>query len=264
MVPTADLAADCARCSGLCCVLLPFRRDGGFGADKPGGVACGHLSAQDRCGIHADLAERGWPGCVVFDCFGAGQQATQVTYGGRSWREQQDAEGGLGEMAAVLSVLRVVHEMLLHLGEVARRAPDPRAADLERRLLVLRDATPVELLTTDVDELHEECGALLAAASLRLRGPEAPDLSRADLAGRDLRGRDLRSASLRGSLLIAADLREADLGTADLLGADLRDADLRGADLSGTLFLTRPQVRSARTDAATGLPAGLASDALSG
>ena len=34
-------------------------------------------------------------------------------------------------------------------------------------------------------------------------------------------------------------------------GTDLRDADLRGADLRGALFLTTPQLASARTDATT-------------
>jgi len=64
-------------------------------------------------------------------------------------------------------------------------------------------------------------------------------------------------ADLRGALLIAADLRGADLDRTDLLGADLRDADLSGADLSTALFLTQPQLNSARGDASTRLPTGL-------
>lgn len=249
-VPRLELTADCTRCHALCCVLLPFGRDGGFGADKPGGVACHHLREDDRCGIHADLRERGWPGCAVFDCFGAGQHVTQVTYGGASWREHDD----LGEMAAVLSALRRVHELLLHLQEVARRSPDPAAADLADRLLALRDSTPVEILTANLDELQDVGGDLLAAASRRLRDPAGADLTRADLAGQDLREQDLRSASLRGALLLGADLRALRFGPADLLGADLRGADLRGADLTDVLFLTAPQLAGARTDDTTRAP----------
>jgi pentapeptide repeat protein len=247
-----ELTADCSRCFALCCVLLPYSRTAGFGADKPGGVPCPQLAADDRCTIHADLRERGWPGCTVFDCFGAGQQVAQVTYGGTSWREHDD----LGEMAAVLSVMRRVHEMLAHLREVARRTPDPAAEAAWDRLLVVRDLTPVELLTLDLDDLQGEVGDVLAAASARVRGA-GPDLRRADLAGADLRRRDLRDAALRGATLIAADLRCVRLGRADLLGADLRDADLRGADLGEALFLTQPQVDAARGDTTTRLPESL-------
>ena len=117
------LTADCSRCFGLCCVLLPFSAASGFGADKASGTPCTHLDGADRCRIHATLREDGWPGCTVFDCFGAGQQVSQVTYGGVSWREQDN----LGEMAAVLSVMRQLHEMLAHLSEAQHRSPDAAA-----------------------------------------------------------------------------------------------------------------------------------------
>ena len=31
--------------------------------------------------MHAELRERGFPGCDVFDCFGAGQRVVQVVFG---------------------------------------------------------------------------------------------------------------------------------------------------------------------------------------
>ena len=101
------------------------RPSSGFGIDKPGGTPCPNLADDDRCRIHATLREDGWSGCATFDCFGAGQQVSQVTYGGVSWREHDN----LGEMAAVLSVMRLLHEMLAHLAEVERRSPDPAAAE---------------------------------------------------------------------------------------------------------------------------------------
>lgn len=252
---TPELVSDCSQCFGLCCVLLPFSAASGFGIDKPSGTPCHHLRADDGCGIHATLREDGWPGCTVFECFGAGQQVSQVTYDGVSWREQDN----LGEMAAVLSVMRQLHEMLVHLTEVARRSPDPAADAARVEIEQLTAADPDSLLTLDIDDLHARVGSLLGAASTRVRRrwPAAANRSRQDLAGRRLVG-DHRGWSFRGAVLIRADLREADLEDADLLGADLRDADVRGCDLSTALFLTQPQVNAAMGDAATELPDGLA------
>jgi len=248
------LQSDCSSCFGLCCVLLPFSAVSGFGVDKPGGRPCHHLGGDDRCGIHTTLREDGWPGCTVFECFGAGQQVSQVTYAGVSWREQDN----LGEMAAVLSVMRQLHEMLVHLTEVDRRSPDPAARAALSEIEALTGAAPEALLTHDLDSLHERVGGLLTDASSRVRRrwPGAEDRSRQDLAGKRLSG-DLRGASFRGSVLIRADLHDADLTDADLLGADLRDADVRGSDLSSALFLTQPQVNGAVGSSVTRLPPGL-------
>lgn len=254
MVASSGLSSDCSQCFGLCCVLLPFSASAGFGVDKPGGTPCHHLRADDGCGIHATLREDGWPGCTVFECFGAGQQVSQVTYSGVSWREQ----GNLPEMAAVLSVVRQLHEMLVHLDEVARRSPDPAAASARAEIEALAAAAPEPLLTADVDELHDRVGALLGEASARVRRrwPAAVDRTRADLAGARLVG-DHRGWTFRGALLIGADLRAADLADADLLGTDLRGADVRGCDLSTALFLTQPQVNAADGNPATTLPDGI-------
>lgn len=235
-------------------MLLPFSASAGFGVDKPSGRPCLNLLDDDSCRIHATLREDGWPGCTVFECFGAGQQVSQVTYAGRSWRAQDN----LPEMAAVLSVMRQLHEMLVHLVEVARRSPDPAADAVRAEIEDLTAADPETLLLTDVDELHERVGVLLSEASARVRRtwPAAQDRTRADLAGRRLAG-DHRGWSFRGALLIAADLREADLREADLLGADLRDTDVRGCDLSTVLFLTQPQANAAVGDHATTLPEGV-------
>jgi len=244
-----DLRADCSRCSGLCCVLLPFHASWGFDADKEGGAPCHNLLADDGCRIHDRLRPSGWPGCVAYDCFGAGQHITQVTYGGASWRDLDD----LGEMGAVLSTVRQLHEMRWLLREADRRAPGSGAEELDQKIGALTSGTPVELLTLDIDELHERTGDLLRSVSTALRGPGRPELARQDLAGQDLRTADLRAADLRGCTLIAADLRGADLSATDLLGADLRDADLRGARLDAALFLTQPQVSAAIGDPSTTL-----------
>ncbi|HXL19535.1 MAG TPA: hypothetical protein VN961_18625, partial [Streptosporangiaceae bacterium] len=85
------LRADCGRCFGLCCVAPAFSASADFAIDKPAGHPCPHLGAGFRCGIHNDLRRHGFPGCAVYDCFGAGQQVSQVTFAGRDWRQDRQA-----------------------------------------------------------------------------------------------------------------------------------------------------------------------------
>lgn len=262
------LAPDCASCFGLCCVALPLTASADFPVDKPAGRPCGHLGEDFGCRIHAQLRESGWRGCATFDCFGAGQQVSQVTFGGVSWRRAPETAE---QMYAVFPVMLQLHEMLRHLHEAGELAAADRAglsaglATARAEVEALTGAAPETLLDLDVAAFRRRVGALLREASAaaregvrRDRGP-LPDRLRpgADLVGIDLRGADLFGADLRSCCLIAADLRDADLRLADLLGADLRDADLRGADLDGALFLTQPQVDSARGDRGTRLPAGV-------
>ena len=251
----AHLRADCANCAALCCVAPAFARSADFAIDKPAGTPCPNLRDDDLCGIHDRLRDRGFPGCAVFDCFGAGQHVTQGTFGGRSWRESPELAGA---MFAALPVMRQLHEMLWHLAEVLSR---PAAAPLHAEARAVADriegltaAAAEDLASLDVVVPRGEVGELLGRVSRLVRGPGAPDRRGADLMGRDLRRVRLRNASLRGAYLIGADLRGVDLGTADLLGADLRATDVRGADLSGCLFLTQPQVTAARGDTSTRLP----------
>src|SRR4051794_39543511 len=254
----AHLRADCANCAGLCCVAPAFAASADFAIDKPAGVACPNLQADFRCGIHDRLRPSGFPGCEVFDCFGAGQQIVQITFGGRSWREAPELAPA---MFAALPVMRQLHEMLWYLAEVltlpAAAPLHPEARRLQDRTQDLTGSAPEQLSGLDIGAHRGPVGALLGEASRLVRGSRGPDRRGADLAGADLRGVDLRSADLRGALLIGADLRRADVRTADLLGADLRGADLRGADLRGALFVTRPQLTAARGDGRTRCPAAL-------
>ena len=254
----ARLRADCSRCAGLCCVAPAFAASADFAIDKPAGTPCRHLAEDFRCGIHAQLGERGFPGCTVFDCFGAGQQITQGTFGGRSWRESPELAR---EQFAVLPVMRQLHETLWYLSEVlALPAAAPlhgEAASRRQEIEELTRRDGAELAALDVGAHRAPVGELLGRVSELVRRSGARDLRGADLMGKDLRRRDLRDANLRGAYLIGADLRGVDLGTADLLGADLRAADVRGADLSRCLFLTRPQVTAARGNSSTRLSQSL-------
>ena len=247
-----ELEADCARCAGLCCVAPAFAKSSDFAIDKPAGRACPNLAEDFRCGIHERLEERGFKGCTVFDCFGAGQRITQETFGGGDWRGKPEIAG---DMFAVLPVVRQLHELMWYLAEALKldeaRRVHPKLRDALAETDRIAGGTTEQLLGTDLDAYRRKVNPLLQRASELARagaGGRRADHRGADLVGRRLRGADLRGASFRGALLIGADLREADLRRADFTGADLRGADLRGADLTGALFLTKSQLRAARTE----------------
>ncbi|WP_326600281.1 pentapeptide repeat-containing protein [Streptomyces sp. NBC_01803] len=258
----ADLRADCANCFALCCVALPFAASADFAVDKAAGQPCGNLRADDfRCGIHPRLRGEGFAGCTVFDCFGAGQKVSRLTFGGRDWRRDPKAARRMFE---VFPVMRGLHELLRYLTEaLALPGARPLHGDLRRALRAtdrLTRADAEALAAVDVAAVRQDVNALLSRASELVR-EKVPGRRRnhrgADLIGARLAGANLRGANLRGARLVAADLRKADLRTADVTGADLRDADLRGADLTGVLFLTQSQLDAARGDGATKLPGTL-------
>ncbi|WP_182886822.1 pentapeptide repeat-containing protein [Microbispora sp. H10885] len=254
------LRADCASCFGLCCVALPFAASADFAISKDAGRPCPNLQSDFRCGIHSRLRDSGFPGCTVFDCFGAGQKVSQVTFG-RSWRDEPDTAARMFE---VFPVMRNLHELLWYLHE-ALSLPAARPIHSEVRRAIeeterLTMGAPGELLDVDVAAHREKVNVLLLRTSELARagaGGRAPDHRGADLIGARLRKADLRGANLRGAYLIGADLTGADLRGADLIGADLRGAGLGGADLTGCLFLTQAQLNAARGDAATVLPPSL-------
>jgi uncharacterized protein YjbI with pentapeptide repeats len=257
----SSLRADCQRCVGLCCVAPAFAASADFAIDKPAGHACPNLRDDFGCSIHDVLRPRGFPGCAVYDCFGAGQQVTQVTFSGRDWRRSPEIAD---QMFAVFAIVRDLHELLWYLTEALVLEP---ASALRPELEAVRDET--ERLTnlgpdalTEVDTLahQQRVDALLVHTSELVRADvrrEATDFRRADLVGKDLSGADLLGADLRGASLIGADLRGADLRLADVIGADFRGADLTGADASTSIFLTQFQVNGAKGDVRTKLPPSL-------
>jgi len=260
-----DLVADCASCVGLCCVALGLTRSADFAIDKAPDEPCPNLLADHRCAVHPVLAETGFPGCVAYDCLGAGQKVVQVVFAG-------DASTPRHELTAAFRTVGPLHELLWYLRDARRR---PETHDLHGRLGAAHDEVdrltrldPAGVDGVNVQEQREAVRPLLAAASDLVRtyvvaGPPAPGPRRrprpgSDLAGANLRGVDLRGADLRGSLMVGADLRDADLRGADVIGADVRGADLAGADLRDALYLTPSQVAAGRGDASTRLSAWVA------
>ncbi|MDQ0956978.1 uncharacterized protein YjbI with pentapeptide repeats [Streptomyces sp. B4I13] len=262
-VGPAALRGDCANCFGLCCVALPFARSADFAIDKPAGTPCPNLGEDHRCGIHARLRQKGFAGCTVYDCFGAGQKVSQVTFGGRDRSTAPSAEAR--RMTEVFPVVRQLHELLWYLTEaLGLPAARPVHADLRRALAQTEELTllsPGELVALDVPAHRQDVNVLLLRTSELVRagvGGRRKERRGADLMGARLKGADLHGANLRGACLIAADLTGADLRRADMIGADLRDADLTDADLTGAFFLTQPQLNAARGSAGTRVPKSLA------
>ena len=257
-----QLQADCSRCFALCCVAPAFAASVDFAIDKPAGNPCLNLTAGFRCGIHTELRLRGFRGCTVYDCFGAGQHVSQVTFAGSDWRQ---APHTASSMFAVFAVVRQLHELLWYLDQAAQLVKPGGELALriaaDRRLTEqIRDGSAPSLLSLDVDTHRRTVNDVLTRTSDAVRadrpGPRAEHRGD-DLIGVDLRRHDLRAANLRGARLIGADLREVDLHGADVIGADLRAARIAGADLSGALFLIQSQLDAAAGDRRTRLPPGL-------
>lgn len=243
--------------------------------DKNAGQPCTHLQRDFRCGIHEGLNKRGLKGCLAFDCFGAGQQVTQVSFAGQDWRRSPDTAP---KMFQVFTVMMRLHELLWYMTEALTlqqaRSIHDRIRSLLEEMERLTTLSPDALLALDLEKLRASADTMLLKTSELVRAEvhqELNDRSRhrkgsgglkksgrgADLIGADLRKTDLRGAHLRGAYLIAADMRGNDLRGSDFIGADLRDADLRGADLSHSVFLTQNQINSARGDRNTKLPSSL-------
>ena len=266
-----SLAADCSRCVGLCCVAPAFAASTDFAFSKPAGVACRHLAPDASCTIHDRLIPSGFPGCVAYDCFGAGQRVVALYGGGpRS-----------APMLSAYETVRQLHELLWYVADALSR---PQAAPVHGALADARRAIeaaiaggPSSIEATDPAAHRATVAPLLRRASALTRaavppaadhpGPDdrrphraSPAHQRADryatgrdlpgrdrsgpkpagpepagpnLAGPDLAGRDLAGRDLAGRYLSRADLSTASLIGADLRGAGLRVADLLAADLRG-------------------------------
>ena len=108
-----NLAADCSRCVGLCCVAPAFAASSDFAFSKPAGVPCRHLAADASCSIHDRLIPSGFPGCVAYDCFGAGQRVVAL-FGG--------AGGRSARMLSAYETVRQLHELLWYVTDAQSRA----------------------------------------------------------------------------------------------------------------------------------------------
>lgn len=274
LVEQLDLRSDCSRCTGLCCVGLHLVRSADFAIDKPAGTPCPNLRTDFGCGIHARLPESGFPGCVAYDCLGAGQRVTaavRAAHDGATWR---DYPAAARDAFAALPVVTQLQELLWYLAEVlalpAAAAVHDDARQALDRTAPLADLAAADLLALDVGAVRRSVGPLVDRASALVRDA-ARGATRDTSQARDRRHRDGRrgAASPHGTACAAAPpdappaLRAPGTGVrrrlrpgADLVGADLRGLDLTASDLRGALLLGA-DLRGARLDAVDLLGADL-------
>lgn len=154
-----DLVADCARCAAVCCVATSFEQSDDFALTKAAGVGCRYLTRDCRCAIHGELAARGFPGCAVYDCHGAGPRVT------RAFTDPHDAHA----RDQAFLVLRVVHELLWLLTEATALCP-PSAGELRTQLLREIEALDAIAVGPGLDDVDLSAHRAAARAVLRRVG----------------------------------------------------------------------------------------------
>jgi uncharacterized protein YjbI with pentapeptide repeats len=261
-----SLTADCSSCFGLCCTALNLIASNDFPINKPSGTPCVNLQFDFRCKIHNKLRENGFKGCTVFDCLGAGQVISQITFKGQSWQEKPEIAD---LMFRVFPIMVQIHEMMAYTAEaLSYHLPDNLSEKLEIQFKKLKDFTKLDaeqLLSLDLVMHRFALNILLAESSKYIREnliTKLPNIKsnknynheRVDWMGKILSGQDLSGVNFRGAYLIAADMKYTDLSGVDFIGADLRDTDLSDANLSTSMFVTQMQINSAKGNAKTLLP----------
>jgi hypothetical protein len=165
-VERSDLQPECTRCFALCCVALRIPRSPGFAIEKPAGTPCPNLADDLRCTIHAELDERGFSGCVEYDCQGAGQKVSQITFGGRDWRTDPKIARW---MLVVYPVVRQLHAILAAVATAADVVADAGLREQLRaagdRVEALTLLPPEELVHVDVAAQREAVRLLLEDAA---------------------------------------------------------------------------------------------------
>ncbi|HEX3078423.1 MAG TPA: pentapeptide repeat-containing protein [Lachnospiraceae bacterium] len=261
-----NLKPKCEECFGLCCVALYFSEYDGFPTTKDAGTPCPNLQDDFRCKVHDKLTSLGLKGCIGYECLGAGQQISQVTFEGRSWKQYPELAAPMYE---AFLIMRQLHEICWYLTEALSFPLDSALYDdIIKALKQTEDITILnaqKLKEYNITELHSRIKTLLGRASNYERNRLSKELnitfssgsskkSSPDYFGKDLRRKDIRCTEFRGACLIAANLEGMDCSGTDFIGADFRDTNIKGANLSRSIYLTQSQINVAHGDSKTKLP----------
>lgn len=260
------LKSDCSKCFGLCCTALYCFKTDGFPRDKKDGVPCINLNDDFTCRVHECLKEKGFKGCLSYDCLGAGQRVSQDTFKGVNWRsDKQNAP----KMFSAFLLMKDIYEMMWYLYEASVLQSDPakknKIGDMMKSIDNLASSEYEELMKIDIVKIRHSVNKLLLETSIDVRnrykkGRKSAFKHKKTMAGRpdyieaDLRKFDIKGEDFSGAFMIAANMKNMDLSGVDFLGADMRDADICGADLRYSIYITQAQINSARGSDETKLP----------
>jgi len=255
-----DMKIDCNKCFGLCCIALNFSASDGFPEDKAAGIACLNLEDGYTCAVHKELKKEGYRGCLGYDCLGAGQKISQITFKGKDWKQYPESSG---KMFSAFLVMRQLHEMMWYLAQAlyfqTNQIIKVEISTLLESILRIAEADADSLLALNLEVYRNTVNKLLRITSALLRGESKEKAAKRssgnlDYFGADLRKTNMKGADLRGACLIAANMNGVDFTGADLISADIRDANVKGANLANCIFLTQAQVNTAKGDNFTKLP----------
>ena len=109
---------------------------------------------------------------MAYDCHGAGQKVTQLTFNGQDWQSSPDLAEPMFE---VYFVMRQLHELLMYLNEALKLPQaEPLYGELELALQRVDGLTRLEassIVELDVSTLKGEVNELLMRLSELVRAP---------------------------------------------------------------------------------------------
>ncbi len=105
---------------------LAFDEGEMFGHDKAAGTPCRNLDGFS-CQIHAHLSDKGYRGCVAFECLGAGPRVTALF--STDWRVEPKLTASMMDAFRQMRAIQELRQML----KAAAALPLPEAIETERR-----------------------------------------------------------------------------------------------------------------------------------
>jgi uncharacterized protein YjbI with pentapeptide repeats len=254
------LKSECEKCSGLCCTALFFSKIDGFPKDKIAGIPCVNLLENYQCKIHSQLNQKKMKGCIGYDCFGAGQQVTQVVYKGKTWDAFPKQKSEIFDVFLKVYYLHQIRyfliDSLLNISDVIIKEKIVKLLDEN---IEICDESPHRLMAFDVEEHRNKVNTVLKQVCALIQqmynseNNHCPD----DYFGKSFIKKNLSGFDLSSKLLIAADFTDCIFRGTIFLGADTRDANFNNADLSGAIFLTQGQINSSKGNSNTKIPSHL-------